>query len=128
MSTNDETLSPKAAAFLGSLIAFRQSLKLTHWSITGPGSYEAHLSLDQAIDTFTEVTDRLVETTYAVLGTLYITIPQTTKPANYIQHIESFYESIEKDRGIFTESFSQSIIDDFQEGIKQLLYRLKRLA
>jgi DNA-binding ferritin-like protein len=128
MSTNENTLPAKVAVFLGELITFRQSLKLTHWSITGPGSYEAHLSLDQAIDTFTEVTDRLVETTFAVLGTLDITIPETRKPANYVQNIESFYEHIEQERGIFTESFSQSIVDDFQEGIKQLLYRLKRLA
>lgn len=116
------------ASFLGGLISFRSSLKLIHWSITGRGSYEAHISLDQAIDSLVEITDRLVETTFALTGTLDITIPETTRPKDYIKHIESFYKHVENRREqLFPESFSQSIIDDAQEAIQQLLFRLKRL-
>lgn len=114
-------------AFLGKAIAFRNSLKLIHWSITGRGSYEAHISLDQAIDTLTDVTDRLVETSIATLGTLEIVIPETSRPSGHIKHIEGFYQEVEKSRADFTESFTQSIIDEFQEALKQLLFRLKRL-
>lgn len=116
------------AVFLGELISFRNSLKLIHWSITGKGSYEAHISLDQAIDSLVDITDRLVETSFALEGTLNITIPETEKPNDYIKHIEGFYKSVEnKRKQLFPESFSQSIIDDAQETIQQLLFRLKRL-
>ena len=116
------------ASFLGSMISFRNSLKLIHWSITGKGSYEAHISLDQAIDSLAEITDRLVETSFALDGTLDIVIPETKRPNEYIKHIEDFYQQVEKKReGLFPESFSQSIIDDAQEAVQQLLFRLKRL-
>lgn len=116
------------AAFLGEMISFRNALKLIHWSITGKGSYEAHISLDQAIDSLTDITDRLVETTFALNGTLDIVIPETKKPDNYIKYIENCYKKVEdKRKQLFPESFSQSIIDDAQEAVQQLLFRLKRL-
>ena len=114
--------------FLGELISFRSSLKLIHWSITGKGSYEAHISLDQAIDSLVEITDRLVETTFALKGTLDLIIPETTRPKDHIRHVEAFYKHTEEVRKkLFSESFSQSIIDDAQEVLQQLLFRLKRL-
>ena len=116
------------AAFLGELISFRNSLKLIHWSITGKGSYETHISLDQAIGSLVDITDRLVETTFALDGTLNITIPETARPKDHIKHVESFYKQVEdKRKQLFPESFSQSIIDEAQEAIQQLLFRLKRL-
>ncbi|HRQ87305.1 MAG TPA: DUF5856 family protein [Bacteroidia bacterium] len=116
------------AAFLGELISFRNSLKLIHWSITGKGSYETHISLDQAIDSLVEITDRLVETSFALSGTLDIVLPETRRPKEHVKHIEDFYKHVEDVREkLFPESFSQSIIDDVQEAIQQLLFRLKRL-
>lgn len=116
------------AGFLGELISFRNSLKLIHWSITGIGSYEAHISLDQAIESLADITDRLVETTFALQGTLNIVLPETSRPKDYIKHIEGFYKHVEDVRKkLFPEDFSQSIIDDAQEAIQQLLFRLKRL-
>jgi len=118
----------ETAAFLGEIISFRNCLKLIHWSITGKGSYEAHISLDQAIDTLADITDRLVETTFALCGTLEIVIPETKRPKDHIKYIESFYRDVEgKRKQLFSESFSQSIIDEAQEAIQQLLFRLKRL-
>ena len=118
----------EVAAFLGEMISFRSSLKLIHWSVTGRGSYEVHISLDQAIDSLVEITDRLVETTFALKGTLEIVVPETMRPKDYIKHIEGFYKRVEDTREqLFPESFSQSIIDDGQEAIQQLLFRLKRL-
>lgn len=125
---NTKQTKNEVANFLGELISFRNSLKLIHWSITGKGSYEAHISLDQAIETLTDVTDRLVETTFALDGTLDIVIPETVKPKDKIKHIEGFYKHLEnKRKKLFPENFSQSIIDDVQEAIQQLLFRLKRL-
>ena len=126
---NTHSKKSEVASFLGELISFRSSLKLVHWSITGNGSYEAHISLDQAIDSLVDITDRLVETTFALEGTLDIIIPETSKPENYIMHVENFYRHVEEVREVlFAESFSQSILDDAQEAVQQLLYRLKRLV
>ncbi len=102
-------------------------MKLIHWDVTGKGSYAAHLSLDEAIATLLEVTDRIVETSYARFGDLNIVIPETKKPNDYITHIESFYDYVEEKRALFADAFTQSILDDYHEGIRQLLYRLKRL-
>jgi Family of unknown function (DUF5856) len=113
--------------FFGEIFSFNSSLKLIHWNVTGTGSYAAHLSLDEAITSLLEITDRIVETSYARFGDLNIVIPETKKPNDYIAHIESFFDYVEEKRALFTEAFTQSILDDYQEGIGQLLYRLKRL-
>jgi len=69
-----------------------------------------------------------VETTFALDGALDIAIPETKRPKDYIKYIEGFYKDVEDTRKkLFPESFSQSIIDDGQEAIQQLLFRLKRL-
>jgi DNA-binding ferritin-like protein len=113
--------------FFGEIFSFNSSLKLIHWNVTGRGSYAAHLSLDEAITTLLEVTDRIVETSYVRFGDLNIVIPETKKPNDHIAHIESYFDYVEEKRALFTEAFMQSILDDYQEGIEQLLYRLKRL-
>jgi hypothetical protein len=117
----------EVSVLFGKIFSFNSSLKLIHWHVTGKGSYAAHLSLDQAIETLLDVTDRVVETSYAVLGDLDIVIPETKRPDDYVGHIEAFYEYIEHQRRLFQEAFVQSILDDYQEGIQQLLFRLKRL-
>ncbi len=117
----------EVSVFFGKIFSFNSSLKLIHWHVTGKGSYAAHLSLDQAIETLLGVTDRIVETSYAVLGDLDIVIPETKRPDDFVGHIESFYEYIEHQRKLFSEKFVQSILDEYQEGIQQLLFRLKRL-
>jgi len=123
-----KTNKTEIANFLGELISFRSSLKLIHWSITGRGSYEAHISLDQAIASLVDITDRLVETSFALEGTLEIVIPETKRPQNHIKHIEAFYKKAKiAQEKLFEESFSQAIIDDLEEAIQQLLFRLKRL-
>lgn len=125
---NSKPNKNEVAAFFGELISFRNSLKLIHWSIKGKGSYEAHISLDQAIDSLVDITDRLVETSFALDGTLDIVIPETKRPKDFIQHIEGYYKQVEnKRKSLFPESFSQSILDEAQEAVQQLLFRLKRL-
>lgn len=113
--------------FFGELFSFNTSLKLFHWNVTGPGSYAQHIALDQAIDTLNETMDRIVETTIAMTGDQTIVIPQTMAPSNIISHCENFYEYINDKREWFTESFTGAILDDYQEAIQELLYRLKRL-
>lgn len=115
------------AKFVGKMFSFNNSLKLYHWHVTGKGSYAQHIALDQALENLLDVTDRLVETSYAVKGDLDIVIPETANPADIVKHAEEFFKYTESQRELFAEAFTQAIIDDYQEAIQQLLYRLKRL-
>lgn len=115
------------ATFIGELFSFNSSLKLFHWSVTGTGSYAKHMALDEAIASLLDVIDRITETTFALVGDLQIAIPETKTPKDIVKHASDFYNYVEKHRDLFPEAFSQSIIDDYQEAIQQLLYRLVRL-
>ncbi|MFT4222529.1 DUF5856 family protein [Dysgonomonas sp.] len=121
------TLNAEIATFIGKIFSFNNSLKLYHWHVTGKGSYSQHIALDQALEDLLDVTDRLVETSYAVKGDLDIVIPETKSPSDIVKHAEAFFSYTESQRKLFSEAFTQAIIDDYQEAIQQLLYRLKRL-
>ena len=113
--------------FFGRMYSFNNSLKMYHWHITGKGSYAQHMALDQALEDLADAMDRIVETSYALYGDIEVVIPETTTPKNIIDHAEMFFTDCQKQRKLFTEDFTQAIIDDYQEAIQQLLYRLKRL-
>ena len=121
------TSNKEIAAFIGELFSFNSSLKLFHWSVTGTGSYAKHLALDEAIASLLDVIDRITETTFAMVGDMNISIPETKTPKDIVKHATDFYNYVEKHRDLFPEAFSQSIIDDYQEAIQQLVYRLVRL-
>lgn len=121
-------MNGKRAEFIGKVFSFNNSLKLYHWHVTGKGSYAEHIALDQAIDQLKDPTDRLAETSYALYGDINITIPATETPTDIVLHAEAFFRVADEAREYFPENFSQAIIDDYQEGIQQLLYRLKRLS
>ena len=113
--------------FFGELFAFQNSLKLFHWRVSGPGSYAKHMAIDMALSALTPILDRLVETSIAMLGDIDINIPQTSAPRDIEEHCSRFYDYIDELSDMFTEDFSGSIIEDYQEAVQQLLYRLKRL-
>lgn len=121
------TASAEIGTFIGKMFSFNSSLKLHHWHITGKGSYAQHIALDQAIEDLLDITDRLVETSYSTKGDLDIVIPETKNPSDIVKTAEDFFKYSESQRELFAEAFTQAIIDDYQEAIQQLLYRLKRL-
>lgn len=121
------TSNKEIAAFIGELFSFNSSLKLFHWSVTGTGSYAKHMALDEAIASLLDVIDRITETTFAMVGDMNISISETKTPKDIVKHATDFYNYVEKHRDLFPEAFSQSIIDDYQEAIQQLVYRLVRL-
>ena len=84
-------------------------------------------ALDEALTTLADAMDRIVETTYAMKGDIEVVIPQTNTPRNIETHCEKFFKYIDEQREMFEEDFSTAILDDYQEAIQQLLYRLKRL-
>jgi DNA-binding ferritin-like protein len=130
MTTTKSSTSQKAeiGRFFGEMYAFNNSLKLFHWHVTGAGSYAQHMALDQALDDLADTLDRIVETTYATMGDIAVVIPQTATPDNVVRHAEDFFAHVGLQRDLFPEAFTQAILDDYQEAIQQLLYRLKRLS
>lgn len=114
--------------FFGKMYAYNNSLKLYHWHVTGKGSYAEHMALDQALDALADVLDRIVETSYALYGDIKVVIPETPVPTNIVEHSEKFYKYVDYQRDLFKENFTAAILDDYQEAIQQLLYRLKRLS
>ncbi|MCD8029801.1 MAG: DUF5856 family protein [Bacteroides sp.] len=115
------------AVFFGKLYSFNSALKLYHWHVTGRGSYARHMALDQAVSSLSDTLDRLVETAYSLYGGIDIVIPETAVPVDIIEFATDFYNEVEYRRELFREKFIDSIIDDYQEAIQQLLYRLIRL-
>lgn len=122
-----QSSNQEISTFIGDVFSFNSSLKLYHWNVTGTGSYAQHIALDQAINSVLDIIDRITETTYALVGTLQITIPETKTPNDITKHVSDFYNYVEKHRDLFPEAFSQSILDDYQEALQQLSYRLQRL-
>ncbi len=128
MSTKkDKVSTDKIAEFYGNVFAHNNSMKLYHWTVTGTGSYARHIAIDQALESLTEVLDRLVETSMAMYGDLDIVIPATSIPQDIVKHCQAFYDYVEKSRDLFPEAFTQSIIDDYHEALQQVLYRMTRL-
>lgn len=122
-----QSSNQEISTFIGEVFSFNSSLKLYHWNVTGTGSYAQHIALDQAIDSVLDIIDRITETTYSLVGTLQISIPETKTPTDITKHVSDFYNYVEKHRDLFPEAFSQSILDDYQEALQQLSYRLQRL-
>lgn len=117
----------KMGELFGKMYSYNISLKLYHWHVSGKGSYAEHMALDQAIDSLAGELDRIVETSYSAYGPMMITLPETPTPTNIVQHSEEFFEYVDQQRELFSYDFSTAIIDDYQEAIQQLLYRLRRL-
>lgn len=117
----------KMGEFFGKMYSFNISLKLYHWHVTGKGSYAEHMALDQAITDLADALDRIVETSYSAYGPMKVTMPETPVPQNIVEHAEKFFDYADEQRELFDKDFSTAIIDDYQEAIQQLLYRLRRL-
>ncbi len=127
MEKKKKSSNADVAEFIGQLYSFNNSLKLYHWHVTGPKSYAQHIAIDQALESVGDTLDSIVETTYALLGDITITIPETKLPKDIVKHVTDFYKTITDSKCLFTESFMDGLLDDYQETLVQLLYRLKRL-
>lgn len=114
--------------FMGEMVSFNNAIKLYHWRVEGKGSYAEHIAIDQALDDMLDVTDRFVETTYAIYGDIDIVVPQTKIPDNFLQYVENFNKAVQDARGLFNASFTEGILDDYTEALVQMLYRVKRLS
>mgnify|MGYP000220059300 CR=1 FL=1 len=83
------------ATFIGELFSFNSSLKLYHWSVTRHRQLWPNIwHWDEAIASLLDVIDRITETTYALVGDLHISIPETKTPDNITKHVSEFYNHV----------------------------------
>lgn len=122
------TSRSEVARFISVAFGFRVAIKLHHWNITGNASYARHIAIDEAIDTFDDIVDRLAETSVQEYGTLAFKVSETSNPTNIIDYCNNFKRMVDKAYDIFPQSYQKSILDDMAECVSQLLYRLKRLS
>lgn len=116
--------SMSVSAFLGCLVAFRQSVKLTHWA--QPDRTDAtHAALDEIYDDLDGHIDSLIEKYQGIHGIVSIEIPVCKSVSNPLQYVQDMYDEIDECRKTIKESFLQNIIDEIQAVIAKGLYKLK---
>jgi len=118
----------KTISFLiNKIYSYKVKLKFAHWNATGQGSYAKHMAIDEAHDHIAKLLDKLVETTIGNGETIEFCMPETHEAPSIIEASEWMYYKIDYCRELFTESYSQAILDEIQECIKHLNYKLTRL-
>ena len=88
-------------------------------------SYAKHMALGSYYDTLPGLLDTLFETYKAIYPVEELQIPACSKIANCEAYFTNLYKSIENARASIKESFLISQLDDIQEEVAQLLYKLK---
>jgi hypothetical protein len=96
-------------------------MHLTHLQTT---SYAEHVALNGYYDGLLDLTDKLVETYFGIIGKkLSIKIPQS-EFINAQAHLKQLCSYIESNRTLFEESQIQNIIDEICALINKTQYML----
>jgi hypothetical protein len=113
--------SVKPEVFFGVLFHSRDCMHLTHLQTT---SYAEHVALNGYYDGLLDLTDKLIETYFGVIGKkLSIKIPQS-EFINAQAHLKQLCSYIESNRSLFEESQIQNIIDEICALINKTQYML----
>lgn len=101
--------------------------QLSHWNITGVGSYNIHIATEDFYNKVKSILDTLVETTIGLEGYEDVEVPKTEYKRTPLEFSQALFGFIEKNKEIFEHSFQQSLIDDIQKELALLMYKLKYL-
>lgn len=113
--------SVKPEIFFGVLFHSRDCMHLTHLQTL---SFAEHKALNEYYDGVLDLTDKLIETYFGVVGKrVSIKIPQS-EFINAQAHLKQLYSYIESNRNIFEESHLQNIIDEICALINKTQYLL----
>lgn len=118
----------KKEEFISILIGVSSFLKLIHWNITGIGSSAIHVGTEEFYTKLDKTLDTLVETTQGEEGLLNLSFPEASlKDYKLLEYLQSTATYIEKHKTTFTKSFQQSLIEEIEEALHKLIYKVKYL-
>lgn len=114
--TNFQTI---ASLMLSAVI----SSKNTHWQ-NPTNSYGVHYSIDTFVDEIWDTLDKFVEVTSGIEGTYEVEVGSIENVD--VQYLENLDTTLSSLRLAVEQTSVLSIIDDFQNSIKHLIYRLNK--
>ncbi len=114
----------RKSEFFGTLFQARTIIHQLHLKT---GSYAQHKALNEAYDEILDIADTLIESTQGLDGIIEFTTPEAKTYKNPTDYTKELYNYIKQNRGIFSESFQQNLIDEIQALLAQTLYKLINL-
>lgn len=111
--------SASEGAFCGKLLSCADKIKLAHFAVKGTGSYAKHTALGDLYNSFTDLTDEIVELIQGYKGILNISVPASslTEALGYLKT-----ERTE----IITFMNTCSSMPDVQNKIQELIGEISR--
>lgn len=117
-----KTVSP--TGYFSKLFEIRNTLYLCHLRQYDE-KLSTHLALDEAQEGIQDLIDRLVETYFGLYGTMDFNSPESSPTRDILSYTQSSHDFVKSNRSLFTDSSLLQIIDDIQEVLSKLLYKLK---
>lgn len=112
------------AQFFQKLFEIKNTLYLSHLRQYDE-KLSTHLALCDANNSLSNLVDRIVELYFGLYGTFDFKSPECGPSREPISYVETSYRYIKTNRDIFSDSSILQIIDDIQETLGTLLYKLK---
>lgn len=126
MDNNKFKIKPKTnqLEFFGQLFAARDYAHLNHLQTN---SYAQHIALNEFYAGILDVLDGIIEAYQGIYGIQKIVIPETSNYEGPVEYLKEFYDYIDKNRTMFSESWIQNEIDNIQKLVASTLYKLQFL-
>lgn len=119
-----------ASEFVSKLLLARDRAHLAHWSASGPGSYAAHVALEEFYDKILELTDEFVEQyqgAYQELLKIKITAGEDGDMLPFLADQASWIDAYRSEICDLKDSELQNTIDEVLRVYEKTLYKLKFL-
>jgi len=116
-----------AKEFLGYLLSVPNKAKLAHLRVKGIGAYAAHVTLGEFYDSFSDLTDELIEVYQGMYGIQELAIPGTSfmEPIDALKGCREYIQSMRYKA--CEASHLQNIVDELVALTDRTLYKLENL-
>jgi hypothetical protein len=111
------------ATFINLVYKAKEDLHLAH-NVQKSKDHSIHTALGDIYSAFDDMIDSFVEAIFGVYGPIELEF-SACACGDPIQYLTNLYDTIERERKFFKESWIQNEIDLFQKEIALTLYKLK---
>lgn len=118
----------KCNGFLSLLWKTRNDIHVTHILQKSIKTLAVHEALGKLYEALDGVIDGFAETVMAHYQVDNIQFTSAVINENPLTYVQKVYNTIEKERTCFKESFLQNEIDEIQKEISHCIYRLKHIV